>query len=310
MRFDVNNSGKYFFDERQTLTKDEWYEFQGAYHTESMEIIKDSFNAIKDHDDSKYRFSTPKKMLVPIFICVALIVISVFFKSPLLSLGAFSALFVFAGISTIITGGVSDKKNMLADTAYNRFAGLLLAVTPSLAFLSWFVILRKMSFNDKLFIVIGEVLAGIAILLICWPIFQMTAKRRVYTEEVNATCIGYARYIEYSNDEGTSTAYPKVSPVFEYYYGGERYVSCYDSGSFTTSTDCDVRMGPSVINISPKYPEGVYNPIITGKAIKIIIGVFLLFCSICAFIAVGTGITGYMQSSFDNSGEVVSGEDE
>lgn len=308
MKFDVNNTGRYFFDENQTMTKYEFQEFEGAYYTENLERIKGSLRAIKDRDDSNYKFATSKKLLIPIFVCVGLVAIGMLFRSALLCLGAFSAVFVYAGMSTFITGGVSEKNNMVADTAYNRFVGLLLALTPSLAFLLWFVILRNMSFGDKVFIVIGEVVMGIGILLIGWPIFQLTAKRRVYTEEVNATCIGYARYIDYSNDEGGhSTPNPKVSPVFEYYYGGEHYVSCYDLGGFTDSTDSDVPMGPAVINISPKYPDGVCNPVITGTAIKIIIGVFLLICSCCAFVAVGAGMTRNVQSSSADS-EVVIGD--
>lgn len=259
MRFDTSNTGKYFFDDRQTLTKEEWDNFEEDYRTEYHEYVKKTASSFIKKDANRPSYMKPV-LYVPVGIGLLLFLIGAVMGSVILAIGGFALVFVYAGIFTMITGGVSkDAPNPSADTASNRFTGLIIALLPVVPILMWFVFLKDKPTAYKVFIVIGCVMIGIGILALSRIIFHKTAKNRVYPEEVNATCIGYARYAESSsdNDGMSATMIPKISPVFEYSYEGERYTCVYDG--FSGKKDSDVKLGPVTINISPKYPEGIYN---------------------------------------------------
>ncbi|MCR5804518.1 MAG: hypothetical protein K6G47_09675 [Clostridia bacterium] len=288
MRFDTGNTGKYFFDDRQTLTNEEWNDFKDAYNTEFHEGVKKTVSSVTREDKERPSFMNPA-VLIPIGICAVLVLIGIFTNSMLLWAGGFALIMVYAGVFVLITGGVSKTKpNPSADTASNRFTGLIIALIPIVSFLMWFVFLKDKPTAYKAFLVIGSVLTGLGVLFISRIIFHLTANDRVYPEEINATCIGYARYVEYSVNDGIVNEIPMVSPVFEYSYEGERFTCVYDG--FTSSKDSDVGLGPSVIRISPKIPEGIYNrksqsisALVIMAIISLIIGACLMAIALSGF---------------------------
>lgn len=84
------------------------------------------------------------------------------------------------------------------------------------------------------------------------------ANNSIYTEEVKAICIGYVRTYEAVNAaEGLGCDYiPYNSPVFEYYYGGEKYQSIYDL--LDEGVNGKIEVGSTnVIRISPEVPTRV-----------------------------------------------------
>ena len=295
MRFDTKNTGKYFFDDRQTMTNEEWDDFQDAYRTEYYEFIKKTASSFTKKE-SRPSYLKPA-MFVPIGIGILMILIGTLMSSILLAVGGFALIFVYAGIFTMITGGVAkDAPNPSVDTASHRFTGLIIALLPIVPLLMWFVFFKDKPTGYKVFIVIGCVLVDIGILALSRIIFHLTSKNRVYPEEVNATCIGYARYVEYSNNEGDVTAHPKISPVFEYSYEGERHTSVYDG--FTSSRDSDVRLGPCVINISPKFPEGIYNKKAEDISAMVIMALVGFVIGACLFaIAISGAYTQWKPST-------------
>ena len=307
MRFDVENTGKCFFDDRQTLTLEEWDDFKDAYVTEEYEILKKTVSEFKDKEKrSKSQYFQPVVM-IPTVTCLAMILIGILFSNLYLAIGGFVLILVWAGIHMLITGGVSkDGATAGADTACNRFTGLILALIPLVPCLLCFVILKDKATGYKVFISIGCVLTGFGIMFISRIIFHSTAKKRIYSEEVNATCIGYARYVDTSTDnEGTVSHHSMISPVFEYSYEGEHYICVYDG--FTNSRDSDVKLGPTVINISPKYPEGIYNDKSESISALVIMVLVCLVIGGCLFaVAISGAYTQWKpSSSADNMVRIV-----
>lgn len=154
-------------------------------------------------------------------------------------------------------------KNMsftnIADTANQVVTYMIIGLAVILPLLSWFVFFKYLPGYFKLFATTGITLAGIGIMLFVKLVLRLTVKQRVYSETVDAECVGYARYFESDSGENAfpDSGTPLVSPVFTYHYEGVAYTGCYDG--FETSKDCSVALGPVKINISPAHPEAIYN---------------------------------------------------
>ena len=104
-----------------------------------------------------------------------------------------------------------------------------------------------------------EVSLVVFLVMLVKTIDYKTASKSVYSEEIQADCIGYARTFEAqtTGTEGDLPDYiPMSSPVFEYYYGGQKYQSCYDN--FDVSANGTIEVGSrSAIRINPDAPEHV-----------------------------------------------------
>lgn len=84
------------------------------------------------------------------------------------------------------------------------------------------------------------------------------AKNSIYTEEVQARCIGYVRTYEAVNAaDGLGCDYiPYNSPVFEYFYGGDKYQSIYDLLDEGVNGKIELD-STNVIRINPEVPARV-----------------------------------------------------
>ncbi len=157
----------------------------------------------------------------------------------------------------------SAYKNMsltnIADIANQVATYIIIDLAVILPLLSWLLFFKDLPGYFKLFATIGVTLTGIGIMLFVKLVLRLTVRQRVYSEAVDAECIGYARYFESDSGENAfpDSGTPMVSPVFTYRYGGVVYTGCYDG--FEISKDCYVALGPVKINISPEHPEAIYN---------------------------------------------------
>ena len=197
MRFDINNTGKYIFDQRQNITTEDMIELEDEY----------------------------------------------FFKirsNP-------SLLNKNASITN-----AADKANTIVTY-------IIVGIAIILPLLSWFVFFGGMSGYQKIFLTIGLPCTGIGIALFVKLYLRLTAIKRVYSETVDAECIGYARFYDVDSGENImpNSGTPCVSPVFTYKYGGNQYTACFDG--FEISRDCSIPLGPAKIKISPEEPESVFN---------------------------------------------------
>ena len=104
-----------------------------------------------------------------------------------------------------------------------------------------------------------EVSLVVFLVMLVKTIDYKTASKNVYSEEIQAECTGYVRTyeVEHSGTEGNiPDLIPMTSPVFEYYYGGQKYQSCYDN--FDISANGTIEVGSKcAIRINPDAPEHV-----------------------------------------------------
>ena len=109
-------------------------------------------------------------------------------------------------------------------------------------------------FNMTVFAVVCYVLF---LVMLIKSIGIINAPKSIYTEEVRATCIGYVRGYESSNSDGAgSNLHPVHSPVFEYCFGGSKYLSYYDL--MASGKDGKIEVGAeSIIKIDPDNPNRV-----------------------------------------------------
>ena len=85
------------------------------------------------------------------------------------------------------------------------------------------------------------------------------APKSVYSQEVQATCIGYVRtYTANTSDGGPVIEVPLYSPVFEYYFEGEKHQSYYDL--LLDGKDATIPVGSTCkIRVNPDSPSLVYG---------------------------------------------------
>lgn len=226
MLFDTNDTGRYFFDSRQTLNTDELIKLEDKYYT-----------GLENNPSSAYK------------------------NYPFIN--------------------VADKTNQIATY-------VIIGIAIILPLLSWFVFFRGMEQIPRIFMTIGIPCVGIGILLFVKLYLRLTVKKRIYSETVDAECIGYARYFETESGETLmpNSGVPCVSPVFSYRYNGQLYTCCFDG--FETSKDCSVALGPAKINICPEHPESIYS---RGAQQN---DVIILFAVVLFLAGVGLTIAGLM----------------
>lgn len=121
--------------------------------------------------------------------------------------------------------------------------------------------------------IFGIVFGLCAIFLLLQSAGQFLSPSMVYSEEVDATCIGYLRKIESSGGE-SHHLYIMTSPLFEYSYEGVKYQSAYDN--FISKENGTIPVGSKqTIRISPDHPSHVLGH---NKGLG---ATFLLFGLIC-----------------------------
>lgn len=104
-----------------------------------------------------------------------------------------------------------------------------------------------------------EIAAVLFLAMLVKTIGYVKAPKTVYSEEVNATCIGYVRTYNSNGDHDAIPMFlPVHSPVFEYYYGGTKYQAYYDL--LQNGKDGKIPVGSETkIRIDPASPGRVYG---------------------------------------------------
>ena len=280
--------------DEQYLTPDRVDEINERYEQHVRETLTSDvremgyrlYNMPKPSEDESTGSRTGRIIITVLVIgAIVGIVVSLFMKNIRVALCLFAGIFLFAGIYTLITG-MSGKGESASKRLMNRLLGgfMVLMSAP--------VIIIEVFMNDwgmaqkLLWIMIFMFGSGGLWMIAHFLIGNILASRITYTEDINATCAGYVRKIETSNsgDGGGSFRYMYVSPIFNYFYDGERYEAVYDD--FVIGQDSDIALGQTVpIRIDPRHPEGIMSPATKHKGAAVfglIMGILFL------------GATGFM----------------
>ncbi len=279
MRFDPDNT-QFFFNTEMELTSEGYQELWSKYRDHAYSAIADPFTAVKTHAEfQKERGVSQSKFkntvaVIAVLSFFALIICLVAKQGKIAGFIA-AGLMLLIGFAMLIYPSINNTNINITAPAMQRLQGLVLVLSGSYVI---YLILTTKVYATSAFIGRLSILAFavIALILLFAGISQFIAPRSVYTEEVNATCIGYARYIDSDGNRSHSTM---TSPVFEYNYEGERLVSTYDT--FTAGRHGKIPVGSNtIIRISPDHPShvlGIYRSI----------GVIFLIAAILCFAVAG-----------------------
>lgn len=249
--------------------------------------VRDWNTKLYGQDDGGRKVSTSG--IVISIIIFASIVLLLIFKQLLIFGYAACGLFLFAGLSMIVTG--KGEKVESSSRAYlNRTIGSCIALA-SLAIILLIVFRGKFG-NAEFFIllfVISFGFGGAGILIV--SILRAVSGKTVYTLETGAQCTGYVRYVSGDSGNNTGTTYfIYSSPLFSYSVDGERYEAVWDE--FVSKTDPGIALGETVsIKVDPRHPENILSPSTTHPGAA----VFMIFMGI-AFLAVAAGLGFYVAS--------------
>ena len=233
---------------------------------------------------SKIRNAAVTALFLGAFVCCVLALI---LKNILLFGILFCSLIFVAGVLLAFTGQTDPK-----DTPSKRIRGRVIGIFIMLgsgAILS-LILLRDRFSEAEMIVWIASAAFGLSgLCLVCLAIIDKLSDKIIYTEEIDAKCIGYIRMVDSQSDSdgGPPMTYMYISPVFEYSYEGQRIEAVYDT---LQVGDCsDIELGSFTrIKINPKHPEDIMGPQVTASSRFVALLIFGLI-----FTCVGSGLAWY-----------------
>ncbi len=311
------------FNEDQYLSNDDYYGMVEEYDELARSMLRADFRDINEkfygvketYTSEEDRERKRKKQLIG-GICAAVIfaglVLALLFKQILIFGYAMCAIFLLAGISVMVSG----KGEIVESTSkaiFNRVLGFCITFASVLIIL--LMLFRTKMEGGEFFLLLGVVVFGITgLALLVLTVMKALSGKIVYTEEVNATCAGYVRYVSHdSGDHGSRFTFIHTSPLFKYSYGGVQYEAVYDD--FIVKKDSDVALGQNMnISVDPKHPENIMSPATTHKGgigFMIIMGIISL--GVAVFLAVyvfsGSAKTMTVETQWNTPVDLVNGEE-
>jgi len=251
--------------------------------------INSKFYGVKELGTVEQQEAKRKRAIIGIvcgIVVFASLVISLIFKQILIFGYIFCAVFLFAGISTIVTGR-GEVVESTSKAYLNRIIGAGISLGSILILL--LIIFRNRFEEAEFFILIGVLAFGISgLALLVLSILKPLSGKFIYTEEINATCAGYVRCVERESGESNHIRHTFImlSPLFKYSYGGVNYESVWDE--FVVNGDSDISLGQTVpVRIDPRHPENIMSPAMKNKG-ALILKLFLAV--VCITVATGMGI--------------------
>ena len=301
MKFDTNDM-RYTFSGQQTISDFEGQRLVSDFKEDSRQQLGEAFNNLKDFalgNDDRYLVDAGVKEADPRIkkgSKVPLFIVGIGFGAVILGgmLGnaavAFAAFFLLIGALGVFSlrspdqlsgvGATGRKMNPKAGGLFMTLLGFGCAIPM---FLIPFIGMTKgfMLFGVMLFLAVG-------IYMIANTVSEFKVRKSVYSLEIPAECVGYARNVtaEESGGEHSHTVYVvHTYPVFEYMVNGITYTAIYDQKMNGLSSDVSLGSRP-IINVDPHDPESIIPHTVSKKSIasNIIIAV------ICLVIAVGMAI--------------------
>ena len=292
-RYNFSTSQFISHDERSLLIEDFNQFRHDMLRTDIRDFGREMYGAageIKDDDPS----GKAKSIVITAIAILAFIslILALVLKQIMIFGTIFCALFLICGIMLIFTGR-SDLRDSASKAIRNRIMGVAITLA-SIGILSLILLHDRFS-QAELIVWITSLAFGLAgLTLIALAIVDKLSAKIIYTEEIDAKCVGYVRMVDSErsdNTTGTVRSHPIIyimtSPLFEYHYAGEKYEALYDT--FPIRDDSDIALDTfSKIKINPRHPEDVMSPHVASKtnfAILLIFGII--------FAAAGSGLAWY-----------------
>lgn len=275
----------------QFLSRDGYYQIVGEYNELCKSMLRadvrdfnSKFYGVKESGTEEEQAAKRKKSTFGIIIIVMVfagLAAALILKKILIFASVVCLIFLTVGISMIVSGR-GEAVESTSKAYLNRFIGSGISLASVLILI--LIFFRNRFEQAEFFILLFVIVFGIAgFVLLAIGILKALSGKTVYTEEVNATCAGYVRYVSRSEGEHHNMhTYIHTSPLFNYSVGGVQYEAVWDE--FVTKEDLDIALGQTVpIKIDPRHPENIMSPVMTSPGL-------LIFQSVMAILFIGVAI--------------------
>lgn len=226
---------------------------------------------LREEDPDRGEAKTIDLLPIIIFFFAFIAVIIQMIKGSLIgALIAFFVAFVLISGYLLVFGNGSATSFYEGTTSTNGKKVAFGFIAIGLSALIPLLFIGRLGTSGAMILMGASVFLTTAVYLLFALIDSLTVKRRKYTEDIPAECIGYVRTVRHEKDHDSDDRYiMTTSPLFEYNYKGEDYLCMYDLPSDGRNTDTD--LGPVTISIDPKHPVDIYHaaekPKVNGKVI-------------------------------------------
>ena len=284
---------QWFFSEEQHISSEESSRIIRESKQLVTKILKTDVrdfgaNIYGVKNDSEDSDSTRSNSIIGIVIGILVfagLILSLIFKNLVIFGYIGCGVFLFAGISMLLTGK-GEIVESSSRAVLNKVIGFDIALASLLLIL--LIYFRKQFAGAEVFILIFVITFGLSgITLLFAAVFRTVSGKLIYTREVTATCSGYVRYVSRDSDNHyRGTVFIHTSPLFSYSVDGVQYQAVWDE--FVTKQDSDIALGQNVpIKVDPKHPENIKSPVSAHPAI---IGFEVFLAVAFAAIAIWLGI--------------------
>jgi len=288
---------RWHFSTKQFIETEEYQDIMADYHDFQRSMLKvdirdmnrEMYGTPKNTEDastsSKVRNTVLGVLFIAAFICMILALV----LKQLLVFGIiFTSLFFIAGGILAFTGQ-ADPGQAASKKFRSRIIGIFIML-GSVAVLS-LILLRDRFSQGELLVWMASALFGLSGLgIITIAIVDKLSAKIIYKEEIDAKCVGYVRMADSENDTSSKSmprTYMYISPVFEYFYNGEKIKAVYDT--FPIGDYSDIALDTSAkIRINPAHPEDIMSPHVTKSSSFVALLIFGLL-----FAGVGSGLAWF-----------------
>jgi len=281
---------KYFKNEIKGDDSEEIYsnDEQRAYVERAKDIAQHGYQDNVGDGDLEDGSSGKKPSFIPL---IAIIIFIIFAVGGLILGGALYVVMAFFLVFSFLGFYSAIKGNGRATTFYggtnaesSRTAGIMIG-SIGLVLLIPLFFARSIGIAALLILMTTLIFAVVGLVLAVGFIRSLGGRKRKYTQEVSANCVGYSRIIGSSSGSGSHRRGNKMrfqtSPILEYEYQGKEYRGIYDR--MIDGLNADVDLGPVTIFIDPDHPEDIYHKS-TSVQVKGLIGAI-----VCIALAVMLG---------------------
>jgi hypothetical protein len=263
MIYDPENKEVYFSTEMIQSEEDAnaSYEHFKAYQQECINNPGIMFkNQMRDADGVPSNAKTAFGVITSIafIVCIIAAILCIPIKKYEYIPWIIGALMLVLGILPFVA--LNPKKaSGFSESALCQHIGGAVSLLGAAGLITVHFLYPKDNMTLYLFALLCEIAAVLFLAMLVKTIGYVKAPKTVYSEEVNATCIGYVRTYNSNGDHDAIPIFlPVHSPVFEYYYGGTKYQAYYDL--LQNGKDGKIPVGSGTkIRIDPASPGRVYG---------------------------------------------------
>lgn len=263
MRYDPEDNKLYFStemipDEADTQACLEHFK---AYQHESMAHLGTwAKNEMKDADGNTSSAKTAASVVISIvfILCIVAAILCIPVNRYDLIPWFIGADMFIVGIGMVITPN-AKKATGFAESVLCQRTGGVISLLGAIGLILVSLLYPKENMALYAIALFCEIALVVFLAMLVKTIGVLRAPKSVYSQEVQATCIGYVRtYTAHTSDGGPADEIPLHSPVFEYYFEGVKYQSYYDL--LLDGKDGNIPVGSTVkIKVNPDSPSLIYG---------------------------------------------------